>query len=70
MAVVARQVDDDQPWVIGGKALHLAPAIVAGTVVDEQDFVIIPDRSARGGGDARVQHGKARGFVITGNDNG
>ena len=54
VAVVARQVDRDQPRVLRRQPLHDRPAVVLRPVVDQDEFVILADLRLRGGADTRA----------------
>jgi len=70
VAMVARQVDRDQPRVDGGEALHHRPAVVARAVVDEEDFIVVADRRPGRARDAGMEQVETGGLIVAGDDDG
>ena len=68
VAVVARQVDRDQPGVARRQLLHDLPAIVLRPVVDQDELIILADFRLRRRGDARVELRQRQRLVIARDD--
>ena len=70
VAVIARQVDGDQPRIGDGELAHDLPAAVARAVVDQDDLIIVPGDRRGGLGDAGVELGEAGLLIVAGDDDG
>jgi hypothetical protein len=68
VAVVARQVDRDQPGIARGERPHHLPAAVARAVVDEHDLIILARHAAGGRAQPRMKLAEARFLIVAGND--